>query len=44
MKHIVLTYEDERFQKLKDRKVKLEEDSEERISWENFVYKVVCGK
>lgn len=41
---INLTFSEEDFQKLKNIKEKEEAISKERINWERFVWKKVCGK
>ena len=44
VKTLNLNFDDKKFEKLKQFKEKAEKTSEERISWENFVFISVCGK
>ena len=44
MRTINMTFSDEDFEKLKNKKENYEKTSKERVSWENFVFKLVIGK
>ena len=44
MKSLYITFSNEDFEKLKTQKEKAEKKSKARISWEDFVFKCVCGK
>lgn len=43
-RNVILRYNEEEFQNLKKHKARTEKEMNERLSWEAFVYWVVCGK
>jgi hypothetical protein len=44
IRNLSLTFDWEMFNSLKSEKERYEEKQNARVSWENFVFAVVCGK